>query len=153
MKKLFFIFIAITVLAIGSFAQKQPSGAICSKIKNIKELPRDPNDVGVDKAYDSIVKSGKRAVPCLIDLITDTTITHDPRCPTINQETKIGDVAFFVLARILEFEFTQFFPDAVRADFKTNGIYAYEGWIEKPGSRSELQMKIRNWYAEQTKSE
>ncbi len=151
MNRLFFIAVAIVVLTAGAFAQKQPGKAVCSKVKDIKQLPHDPKELGIDKAYDEILASGKSSVPCLIDLITNTEITHDPRCPTISGETKIGDVSFFVLADILEFQFTQFFPDEVKVDFKTNGVYAYHDWIEKPGARLELQSKIRSWYAEQSK--
>jgi hypothetical protein len=37
-------------------------------------------------------------------------------------------------------------PDKVNQKFKTEGVYAYHEYIERKGSRKQLQSKLREWY-------
>jgi|SRR5215203_2966204 len=123
---------------------------LCKKVSGIKQIPHERDEKGVDVVYDEIRSAGAALIPCLIDQITDTTITHDPRCPHITDETKIGDVSYFLLVDLLGIDFTQYFPDEVKAKFKTDGVYAYHEYIEKRGARAELQRKLRrHWHSAQ----
>lgn len=141
----FFITLATIILAVAASAQIPRE---CSEVRQIKQLPYESREIGTDKAYDKLIAKGDKAIPCLISQITNATIGHDPRCPTINKDTKIGDVAFWVVADLLNVMWTDFLPDDVRTEFKTRGDYAYEDYIVKPGARSDVQAKVRTWYAE-----
>lgn len=139
----------ILVLAIQASAQPGVSGQardLCRKVSEIRQIPHDRNDKGIDAAYDQIAAAGLSVVPCLIEQVTDTTITHDPRCPHITDETTIGDVSFFLLVDLLDIEFTQFFPENVKTSFKTNGVYAYHEYIVTKGARADLQKKLREYW-------
>jgi hypothetical protein len=71
---------------------------------------------------------------------------RDPRCPTISTETKVADVAYFVLVGIAKIGFVELFPADVQEKYKTEGVYAYHDYIEQKGKREELQAKLREWY-------
>jgi hypothetical protein len=68
------------------------------------------------------------------------------RCPTISTETKVGDVAYFVLVGIAKIGFAELFPADVQQKYKTQGAYAYHDYIEQTRKREELQSKLRQWY-------
>ncbi len=119
--------------------------ALCNRVAEIKALPHY-DESGVDAAYDALAEAGEAVVPCLIEKITDTTIMPDPRCPGISTETKIGDVAYFVLVRITKIGFIELFPADVQEKYKTEGVYAYHDYIERKGKRKQLQSKLREWY-------
>jgi hypothetical protein len=71
---------------------------------------------------------------------------RDPRCPTISGAKKISDVAYFVLVQITKIGFIELLPADVHEKYKTTGVYAYHDYIERKGSRKELQLKLREWY-------
>lgn len=121
---------------------------LCQSVSKINELPRDWGQKGVDKTYDSIVDAGDVVVPCLINNITNTKVMKDPRCPTISTATTVGDISYFILVDLLKLNFVQLLPDDVKQSYKTNGVYAYHEYIDKKGSRKELQQKLRKWYSE-----
>ena len=152
--KNFFIYSVFLVLvsAIGTVAQtsldSKGAAKLCKRVSEIKELPRDWGEKGVDKTYDEIVAAGEAVVPCLIQNITITKVMRDPRCPTISTATTIGDVSYFILVDLLHLKFTELLPAKTQDDFKTNGVYAYHEYIDQRGSRKELQQKLRNWFAE-----
>ena len=149
-KQIAFLFFFSCLLAGGAFAQTK-SGAVndanilCDRIAEIKELP-NYSETGVDAIYDEFAKAGDTLIPCLIGKITDTTIMPDPRCPRISEETKVGDVAYFVLVRLTKTDFAEMLPAPVQKKFKTGGVYAYHEYIERKGKRKELQSKFRQWY-------
>lgn len=135
---------------INTFSQSQSvalrnAKALCNRVAEIKQLPHY-DESGIDVAYDAIAQAGEAVVPCLIDKITDTKIMPDPRCPGISTETKVGDVAYFVLVRITKINFIELFPTDVREKYKTEGVYAYHDYIERRGNRKKLQSKLREWY-------
>lgn len=147
------IFLALLfgLFAGNAFSQSQTvsvpeAQALCDRIAEIKELT-DKVESGADAVYDEIVNAGEAVIPCLIEKVTDTTIMRDPRCPTISTATKVGDIAYFVLAIITKMSFTEFLPPDVREKYKTKGVYAYHDYIEQNGKRKELQSKLREWYA------
>lgn len=147
--KLLFVFLIFC--SVNAFSQTKKitqaeANALCNRVSEIKELPYDYTEKGVDVVYDLLFDAGESVVPCLIEKIADTTIMDDPRCPRISRETKVGDVAFFVLVRITEIKFIEFFPVKVQEKYKTEGVYAYHDYIERKGKRKDLQSKLRNWY-------
>lgn len=143
---LFFGLSAVSVSAQSLTVAQRKAQALCQRVSKIKTLPHAPGERGVDANYDKLVAAGEAIIPCLIDKITDTTITHDPRCPTISGATKIGDVAYFVLVDITKIGFAELLPEDVREKYKTTGAYAYHDYIEQKGKRIELQTKLREWY-------
>lgn len=149
-KSITFLILFFGLFVANAFSQSQTvslreARALCSRVAEIKELT-DKVESGVDATYDELKKAGKTLVPCLIEKITDTTIMKDPRCPTISGETKVGDVAYFVLVQITKIGFTELLPADVQEKYKTNGVYAYHDYIERKGKRKELQSKLREWY-------
>lgn len=139
------LFFVTSSIAQSNVSSKEAE-KLCKTVKAIKELPRDWGEKGVDKTYDAIVYAGENVVPCLIDQVTDLTVMKDPRCPTISNATTIGDVSYFILVNLMKIEFTQLLPQDVVKDFKTNGVYAYHEYIDRDGSRKELQSKLREWW-------
>ena len=150
-------FLVLLILCVTS-SNAQPrvspkeAEALCKTVKDINELPRDWGEKGVDKAYDAIVDAGEKVVPCLIDQITDLTVIKDTRCPTISTATTIGGVSYFILVDLLKIEFTQLLPEDVVTDFKTTGVYAYHNYVDRSGSRKELQARLRElWNSKKEK--
>lgn len=117
---------------------------LCNLISEIKFLPMK-NERGYDEAYDSLIEAGESVVPCLIEKVTDTTIMPDPRGTRISQETKVGDVAYFVLLDIAKIDFLEMLPEKVKEKYKTEGAYAYHDYIEKKGNRKKLKLKLLEW--------
>lgn len=134
----------IVVCAFNAFAQKTEN-ALCDRVSEIKSLPHY-NEKGVDEVYDALAEAGERVVPCLIDKISDTTKTDFENCPATSGNTRVGDVAFYVLVRMLEFKFDEFLPPDVQKTYKTEGIYAFYDYIDNEKNRAELQTKLREWY-------
>ncbi len=118
--------------------------ALCNSISEIKFLSVE-NETGNDETYDALIEAGESVVPCLIEKITDTTIMPDPRGTRVSKETKVGDVAYFVLIDITKLDFTEMLPDKVKEKFKVEGVYAYHDYIERKGSRKRLQERLIKW--------
>ena len=138
-------------VSISAVAQKRPArprtpAVLCRELRNLKELPFDPSNRGVDVTYDTFLDAGSAAIPCLIEKISDTTLMPDPRCPHVTDDTTVGDVAYFILVRLSKLKFTELLPSPVKEKFKTDGVYAYHEYIARTGSRERLQLKLRNWY-------
>ena len=119
--------------------------ALCNRVAEIKQLPFK-NESGVDAAYDALIEAGEAIVPCLIDKVSDTKVMLDPRCPHVTDETRVGDVAYFVLVDIIKIGFVELFPADVHKNFKTDGVYAYHEYIDRKGKHKLLQSKLREWY-------
>lgn len=150
-KLTFFVFVILTAMSTFAYSQNRATSnkkiaSLCLSVKQIKELPHDRNEKGVDKTYDKLREAGVSVAPCLIDNIMNTKIMPDPRCPGISNATTIGDVSYFVLVDILNHLVEDFLPSYVQEAFKTNGVYAYHEYIDRPGARDELQRKLRNWF-------
>lgn len=149
-KSITFLVFIFGLCAANAFSQSptvtpREAQALCNSISRIKQLPQNDEN-GVDAVFDRLAKAGEAVVPCLIEKVADTKIMSDPRCPTISTETKVGDVAYFVLVRITQIGFTELFPADVQEKYKTEGVYAYHEYIEQKGKRKELQSKLREWY-------
>lgn len=141
------LFFGLCVANVSSQSQNvspRDAKALCNRLAEIKEFPR--GERGVDAAWDALFEAGEAVVPCLIDKITDTTVMPDPRCPRFTDELKVGDTAYFVLVEILKIDFLEMLPADVQQKYKTEGTYAYHDYIERKGSRKQLQSKLREWY-------
>lgn len=121
------------------------TSSLCEQVRQIKVLPFK-GDQGRDKTYDSLVAAGDAVVPCLIDKVTDATPMQDPRETLKFAETKVGDVAYFVLIDITHIDFAAPFPTKIKEDYKSEGVYAYFRFVEKPSNRKKLQQALRDWF-------
>lgn len=131
------------------------SEELCDRLISIDTMPgRDPNIT--DPIYESLILKGNEAVPCLIDKIDDTTPMPDPRYSVPHwQNFKVGDTAVFILLTISskddddawEENLLKSLPPKNRAEWKTNGIYAYFNYVSEPQNRKEL----RKWWLEWAK--
>ena len=152
MSKLITLFVLFFCLcAVNAFSQSpkialRDAKALCNRVAEIKELPHHYDERGIDAAYDALAEAGEVVVPCLIDKISDITVMPDPRCPHITGETRVGDVAYFVLVGITKIGFVELFPDEMQKEYETRGVYAYHDFIERKGKRKQLQAKLREWY-------
>ena len=153
MKLVLFCFVILAVVSTSIYSQEltissREMASLCGRINQIKELPHDRSEKGIDKTYDRLREAGTAVVPCLINNITKIEIMKDPRCPGISNATAVGDVSYFVLVDILDHLIEDFLPSDVQNAFKTNGVYAYHEYIDRPGARGELKKRLRVWYAE-----
>lgn len=111
-KQIIFFILLFGLCAFDGFAQSKKvslskADILCKSVSKIKELPHEADERGVDDAFDALLEAGETVVPCLIEKITDTAIMKDPRCPHITDETRVGDVAYFVLVAITKMGFVE----------------------------------------------
>jgi hypothetical protein len=130
-------------------AKLQDPNLLCNRIPEIKILPMK-GERGEDATYDAFMDGNKAVVPCLIEKVTDTTKTPDPRqepgFPDI--EITIGDIAFFLLVDITKIQFTDVLPPDVRKEYKEDGVYAYFKFVKNPANRAKLKDRLQAWYRE-----
>jgi len=149
-KLITFFILFFGLCAANAFSQSQSvalrdAKTLCNRVSEIKEIPFK-DKAGVDADYDALIEAGETVVPCLIEKVSDTTVMPDPRCPHVTDETRVRDVAYFVLVRITKIGFAEFLPADVQEKFKTEGVYAYHEYLEGKGKRKQLQSKLREWY-------
>ena len=122
---------------------------LCNRIAEIKIVPLKGYR-GEDRVFDEFMDAGDAVVPCLITKVGDATkVQGCPICPGYaGIEQRIGDVAFFVLLHMKKLSADKFLPDAVKKDYKEEGIYAYFKYVQKPAHRHRLQARLRAWYQE-----
>ena len=126
---------------------------LCKRIGEIKKLPdRDPNDT--DSIYEEVIARGNEAIPCLIEEIANETPMRDPRSAPIWQNYKVGDTAIFLLVEITGQDqlLEEMLPTKYRAEWKTNGIYAYFNYVLETKNRRQLQRWWRTWVKENVRS-
>src|SRR6185369_8695391 len=119
--------------------------ALCNRVAEIKVLSMK-DEKGLDATVDSLMTAGVRAVPCLIDKVTDETPMADPRQAPRYKDTKVGDVAFFMIARIANLDYAVVLPPEVTAKLPDQGVYAYFEYVEKPKNRKTLQNSLSVWF-------
>jgi hypothetical protein len=120
--------------------------AACERISDIRRLPFKPGESIEDPAYQELLDAGADAIPCLIERVTDTTRTADPRGIPGPHDTRIGDVAYFVLVRISGLEFAELLPARVRAQYASEGVTAYHQFVQRRANRVWLQKRLWAWY-------
>jgi hypothetical protein len=117
---------------------------LCNHVSEIKIIPFEGESVD-DPAYNAFIRAGEKAIPCLIDKISDTSPMPDPRqAPKV--DTVVGDIAFFVLIDVTKVDLTELLPREVRRKFEDEGIYAYFEYTEKNKNRQKLQKSLYEWY-------
>ncbi len=133
-----------------SYSQSTKTDNPCAKLSKIKSIPYKPSDVSKTdpeyKEYFIVVDQGENAIPCLIENILNTEEMDDPRCPSIGT-VSVGDVAYFILQDIAQFDFTEMFSEEMKKAYKTDGIYGYYSLIDENGNRLKLQTKVKEWYS------
>ena len=72
---------------------------------------------------------------------------HDPRGIPGPTDTRVVDVAFFVLVDIAKLDFESMMPPEVRKKFKEEGVYAYHDFVAEEENRKWLQSTLRDWYS------
>ena len=120
---------------------------LCSRLAEIKVLPMKERR-GVDATYDAFMTAGVRVVPCLIEKVTDETPVPDPRQAPTYGDTRLGDIAVFLIGDITQLDFFTLLPLEVQAKVRDQGVYAYFAYVEKPKNRKILQEKLRAWFQE-----
>jgi len=122
------------------------SELLCSRLSEIKKIPhRDPKDS--DPIFDAILSKGNEAVPCLVDKLTDTTLMDDPREAPPYQDFRVGDTAFFILAKLTkrDGQLRELLPPQYEKRWKTEGVYAYFSYVENAANRKKIQIWWKNW--------
>lgn len=158
MRTAIFILVALcagcTSAARNSLPQKtatpaQQADLLCSRVAEIKSMPFKDERVD-DAAYNALVGAGEEVLPCLIEKVTDTTPMHDPRRIPGPTDTRVGDVAFFVLLDIAKLDFESMMPPEVKSRLREEGVYAYHKFINEEGNRKRLQSGLREWYRQKS---
>jgi|WetSurSiteA1Bulk_404760.scaffolds.fasta_scaffold91518_1 hypothetical protein len=116
----------------------------CNRLSEIKVIPFKGEKVN-NEVYNGLIEKGQQSIPCLIEKLTDTTLTKDPRKAPSYRYTTIGDVAFFVLLDITGLSLESFLPEDVRVAYQKEGIYAYFKFVEEPRNRGVIQNNWRTW--------
>ena len=145
MKRMLTAFCLALPLVVASRQVKAQS--LCGRVPEIKVLPFKGERVN-DAAYNAFIEAGEAALPCLIAKITDTRKMRDPRQAPgyAGIETRVGDVAYFVLVDIAKLDFIGIFPARVQERYKTVGVYAYFEFVQKKRNREWLQRRLNEWY-------
>jgi hypothetical protein len=118
---------------------------LCSRVAEIKSIPFKDEKVD-DAAYNALVNAREVVLPCLIDKVADTTPMRDPRGIPGPTDTRVGDVALFVLMDVAELDFESMMPPEVKSVFREEGVYAYHRFVGEEGNRQRFQATLREWY-------
>jgi len=117
----------------------------CDRLNEIKELPFK-NEAVQDEVYNSLVMLREKAIPCLIDKLTDTTPMKDPRKVPPCERFAVGDAAHCVLTDITKVPFEEFLPTAVKERYLEIGADAYFEYVQRPENRVQLQKRWGAWF-------
>jgi hypothetical protein len=136
----------LSLIFVAAFQQANAQN-LCDRVSEIKILPFKDEHVD-DPAYNTLIEASELALPCLIAKVTDTRKMRDPRQAPgyAGIETRVGDVAYFMLVRIAKFDFIEMFPVKVQERYKTDGVYAYFKFVQKKHNRGWLRRKLNQWY-------
>jgi len=121
---------------------------LCKRLRELKKIPYEENKVAGDPIYDGLMSQGRKAIPCLIEKVTDPRVIEDPRegDPHIHGFT-VGDAAVFLLMNItgVDEHPEAMLPPEFAKQWTSQGIYSYFAYVEKPHNRLALQNWWRNW--------
>jgi hypothetical protein len=141
------LIVSILMAAVPCAVSGQDAVTPCNVISEIKVLPHK-DEAAEDEAYIHLLRAGREAFACLVDRITDTTPMPDPRKAPKYADTRVGDVAHFILANLTGVPFDEFFPEEVKARYRVDGVYAFFEFVANPLNRAILQERWRSWLAE-----
>lgn len=119
---------------------------LCNQVSEIKILPMKQIRRR-DATFDAFMEAGVRVIPCLIEKVTDETPMPDPCEAPKYDDTRVGDVAYFLICDITQVDFVMLMPPEVEAKYRDQGVYAYFEFVENPKNRKRLQ-ESREWYRE-----
>ncbi len=126
--------------------------SLCNELRNIKRMPHEAQETADDPIYDGLIAMGVKAIPCLVEKVTDTTVIEDPReAPHVHGFT-VGDAAVFMLHRITKEPIEEILVGNYKDEWKTNGVYAYFSYVEKLENRKKIQLWWKNWMKENFKN-
>lgn len=127
--------------------------SLCSRLAELKHIPSYPGEASEDTIYNGFMKTGKKAIPCLIDKITDSTVIDDPMDAPHVQGFTVGDAAVFLLLYITKMQWKpdEMFPPEYARRWKDDGIYAYFAYTEKAENRKAFQLWWKKWAAKNLK--
>jgi hypothetical protein len=114
----------------------------CHLLTKVRVIPFKGERVD-DAAYNSLKADRLRAIPCLVEKLTDVTPMRDPRKAPPYSGLKVGDVAFFLLADFACAPFDEVFPEDLKRRYAEDGIDAYFRFVEIPTNRRLLQERWR----------
>jgi hypothetical protein len=112
-----------------------------SKLADITEMPYIPELSG-DIRYWEIVTKGLNAVPCLIELLSDTMDTCIP-IPNFGDNYKIGDIAHSALQDIIH---GIPIADIIPVNDTVGGYWIYLNYTTDYTNRISYQKKLEKWY-------
>lgn len=119
--------------------------ALCHELSEIGRIPFRENTIAGDPVYDGLMSARMKAVPCLVDEITNETEMKDPREAPHIPDFKVGDAAVFMLHRITGVPIPEILPKYYAKEWETQGIYSYFKYVERPESRKKIQVWWRDW--------
>ena len=132
---------------LAAFQQAAQAQSPCDRVSEIRLMPFKDEPVD-DAAYNALIAAGEAAVPCLIGKVTDARKMRDPRTVPgyVGLETRVGDVALFVLLDIAKLDFDTILPARVYRDYQDEGMYAYFKFVRKRQNREWLRRRLESWY-------
>ena len=127
--------------------EKLQVSRFCDELPKLKAMPYDPQEKNGDPVYEGLMEQNMLAVPCLVERITDTTPMHDPGPGPVFPDYRVGDAAVFMLLYVTNEEWD---PETMLSReyakrWKTEGIYAYFGFVEKSENRKKIQLWWKDW--------
>jgi hypothetical protein len=142
------IFRALLLIYIAlGYYQLSHAQRLCDRVSQITVMPFKEEPVD-DAAYNALIEAGESVLPCLIAKVADTRKMRDPRQAPgyAGIETRVGDVAYFMLVRVAKLGFIDMFPARVQQRYRTEGVYAYFEFVQKKQNREWLKRKLDQWY-------
>lgn len=143
MKKLIATFTFLHCLTL-SFGQNTD---IKKMVDSLQYLKADTLDCNAD-LYWRIISKGNKAIPFLIDKLTDTTqtkIKYHCKKTTLN----VGEVAQFALAQIADFPaflVTKIQFDVIIIDETGEGCWSFYDFLFINSNKARYQNDVRSWY-------
>ena len=136
--------IPLLLVCLGTAQEKNPA-IDCSEVAAIHHMPFHREEAVNDPAYNHLRAKSWAVVPCLIDEITNKSLTPDPRSAPTYPKVRVGDVSFWVIVDITGLPYDAMFPPDLVKRFPKEGVYAYFEWVNRDGNRQKLQSGVRRW--------
>lgn len=123
---------------------------IKSMVDSLQFLNVDTLDCKAD-LYWKIISKGDKAIPYLIDKLTDTTQTR-VKYHCKKTRLNVGEVAQFALTQIADFPaflVTKIQFDVIMIDDTGEGCWSFYDFLFINSNKLRYQNDVRNWYANQ----
>ena len=126
---------------------KLDAETLCQRLQEIKHIPYHSSLPSEDPIYLGLMEAGEKAIPCLVEKITDTKVIDDPNDASQVIGFTVGDAATFMLLYITNEDWQpgSMFPQVVAKQWKSEGVYAYYAYVEKPKNRRAFQQWWKMW--------